>query len=101
MAVTDEQIKQWLHTLGMRCYVNCFEAAWKTNGVLTTDEIIKHDPDVGVADGALNVRKSILKTIFQEGAQMDVLLECTEMENDAHNTAKKAKRLYDEYCKAR
>lgn len=91
----QETLEQRLHTLGRRCFVNCFELAWQKGGKLTDAEIEKCDPEVGTK--VLKNRAGIIKSIFADGQQLDALQDCMYSTGLKDETRAEAKRLYDSY----
>lgn len=91
----QEQLKYWMQRgIGKRCFVNCFEAALKKQGVLAESDIVENDPNVGAK--TLSRRARTIQCIFSEGWQWDALRECCTVFMD-EETEKKAAALCKKY----
>lgn len=97
MRMNEAQIKSALKSIGKRCFVNCFEVAWKKGGELSRDDIKDNDPQVGEDVNGLDTRRSNTHRIFKAKQQCYALKKCFTITGNPEAESR-ARLLYQRYC---
>ena len=99
----DEQMEKWMtKDVGKSCFVNCFEVALEKGGKVTADDVERNHENLKTDDDltTLEKRANGIREIFEAGREWEALRECCK-NKIFPDSAVKARRLYDKYCKAR
>ena len=109
MNENHEQIRRWLQSVGMRAFVNCFEVAKRNKESqgsywdITPEEILSCDPKLTGTDlGGIYIRRSTIKSIFNEGGECQALQMCIDGKNFSNISPKEHNKalnlLQPKYC---
>ena len=101
----DEQMERWMRKdVGKSCFVNCFEVALEKGENFTEDDVVENHDNLQTDDEITPLSKHNrakgIREIFEAGRECEALRECCK-NKIFPDSAVKARRLYDEYCKAR